>query len=191
MVENLLDFGRIEAGRYRYKPEAVDPADLVRSVVEEFRGHSGAAGRDIRLETVGDSVLLDLDREAMRRAVWNLLDNAVKSSADPTAVTIQVVSENGCTAISVADRGYGVARQDRTRIFQKFVRGTAGEEGAVKGTGIGLAMVQAIVRAHGGRIELESRVGEGSRFTILLPTERKQRDSNPDRGRRAKHRVGA
>ena len=191
MVENLLDFGRIEAGRYRYKPEAVDPADLVRSVVEEFRFHSSAAGREFRCETAGDPVLLDLDREAIRRAVWNLLDNAVKYSADGTSVTIQVVSENGWTAISVADRGCGVARQDRTRIFQKFVRGTAGEAGAVKGTGIGLAMVQAIVRAHGGRIELESRVGEGSRFTILLPTERKQRDSNPDRGRRAKHRVGA
>jgi signal transduction histidine kinase len=191
MVENLLDFGRLEAGRYRYKPEAVDPTDLVRSVVAEFSSHSGAAGRDIRFEAAGDSVLLDLDREAMRRAVWNLLDNAVKYSADGTSVTIHVVSEGGRTAISVSDRGCGIERQDRTRIFQKFVRGTTAEAGAVKGTGIGLAMVQAIVGAHGGRIELESRVGEGSRFTILLPTERKQRDSNPDRGRRAKHRVGA
>ena len=159
--------------------------------MDEFRFHFSAAGREFRFETAGDPVLLDLDREAIRRAVWNLLDNAVKYSADGTSVTIQVVSENGRTAISVTDRGCGVARQDRTRIFHKFVRGPAGEAGAVKGTGIGLAMVQAIVRAHRGKIELESRVGEGSRFTILLPTERKQRDSNPDRGRRAKHRVGA
>jgi signal transduction histidine kinase len=191
MVENLLDFGRIEAGRYRYKPEEVDPVELVRNVVNEFQLQLHAAGREFRLETAGDPVALELDREAIRRAVWNLLDNAVKYSAQDTFVSVRVASENGWTAISVADRGCGIPRQDRSRIFHKFVRGTAAEAGAVKGTGIGLAMVQAIVQAHGGRVELDSRVGEGSRFTILLPAERKHRDSNPDRGRRAKHRVGA
>jgi two-component system phosphate regulon sensor histidine kinase PhoR len=173
MVENLLDFGRIEAGRYRYKPEPLDPAGFVRAVVDEFRDQPAAAGREITLDVEGAAAPLALDREAMRRAVWNLLDNAAKYSPAGSPIRARVASENGWTAIGVEDRGCGVAPEDRKRIFQKFVRGGRRAD-SVKGAGIGLAMAQAIVRAHEGKIELESRPGEGSRFTILLPADRRK-----------------
>ena len=76
------------------------------------------------------------------------------------------------TRVSVQDEGPGIAREEEKQIFQKFVRGRSVRSEHVKGTGIGLAMVEAIARAHGGRVELESRPGQGSRFTILLPLEK-------------------
>src|SRR5262245_18003884 len=101
-----------------------------------------------------------------------MLDNAAKYSPAGTRITTQVAASDGWTAVSVQDQGPGIAREDRKRIFQKFVRGQTKGAEQVKGTGIGLAMVDAIVRAHGGRVELASEPGVGSRFTVLLPPER-------------------
>jgi signal transduction histidine kinase len=172
MVENLLDFGRIEAGRYRYKPEDVNAADFVRTLVNDFREQPAAIGREVVLDEAAGGITVAVDREAMRRAIWNLLDNAAKYSPNGTRITARVASLAGWAAVSVQDQGPGIPPEDRIRIFQKFVRGSADTKGAVKGTGIGLAMVDAIVRAHGGRVDLESEPGSGSRFTILLPAER-------------------
>jgi signal transduction histidine kinase len=164
MVENLLDFGRIEAGRYKYRPEPTDAAAFLAEILDDFRQQPVAAGRDLSCQTAPAS--LPLDREAMRRAVWNLLDNAAKYSPPSTPIAASLQTRPGWTAISVADHGPGIPPEDHARIFQKFVRGRH-ESG--KGTGIGLAMADAIVRAHGGRIELVSTPGQGSTFTILLP----------------------
>jgi signal transduction histidine kinase len=111
------------------------------------------------------------DAEALGRAVWNLLDNAVKYSPDRTTVWVNVSQHDGRVAIAVRDEGVGIAPAQRDAIFKKFVRGTSSDGHAVKGTGIGLAMVKHIVEAHGGAIHVESEVGRGSTFAILLPVE--------------------
>lgn len=174
MVENLLDFGRIEAGRYRYKPEDIDVTALVQSLVNEFRDQPAAQGHELVCESEPRGLHLTADREALRRAVWNLLDNAAKYSPPGTRITARVAGDNGTARVSVQDEGPGIAREDQKRIFQKFVRGVSGGRDEVKGTGIGLAMVDAIARAHGGRVELDSSPGAGSRFTMVLPCERSE-----------------
>jgi two-component system phosphate regulon sensor histidine kinase PhoR len=171
MVENLLDFGRMEAGRYRYKPEEVDTAELVRALVEEFKMEPAAAGREVALEA-GDAKVT-VDRGAMRRAVWNLLDNAAKYSPAGAPIMVRTAAADGWAELSVKDEGPGIARDEQQRIFQKFVRGRTAGSQDVKGTGIGLAMVQAIARAHGGKVDLKSEPGQGSRFTIRLPMKEK------------------
>jgi two-component system sensor histidine kinase SenX3 len=112
------------------------------------------------------------DREALGRALWNLLDNAVKYSPEDRTVRVEVAPEGSRLSISVRDRGVGIPAAEQKAIFGKFVRGAGSREMGVKGTGLGLAIVQHVVAAHGGEVRLESAPGEGSRFTLLIPRER-------------------
>jgi len=171
LVERLLDFGRMEAGAMRFRPEPVELGGLVRSVVDEFEGVSATSGHRVDLTVEAGLPPVSVDREAMAQAVWNLLDNAIKYSPGRPAVWIEVGREDGPVAIRVRDEGPGLPPEDRKGLFRKFERGSAARATGVKGTGIGLAMVDYIVRNHGGRIRVDSAPGRGSTFTILLETE--------------------
>ena len=168
LVESLLDFGRMQAGAHRYRFEPRDCTEVVRAVVDDFRGESAAAGYVIAFHGNG-SAPVDIDEEAVSRAIRNLLDNAVKYSPDPQPIDVDVRRQNGAVAISVADRGIGIPAGEQTAIFSKFQRGEQARTRGIKGTGIGLAMVNEIVRAHQGHVEVASEPGRGSRFTIVLP----------------------
>jgi len=110
------------------------------------------------------------DREALGRAVWNLLDNAVKYSPHAPQVRLTGRAAGSSIEIAVEDEGLGIAPDEQARIFQKFARGSAAASTGAKGTGLGLSMVRHIVEAHGGTVRVESRPGGGSTFTIALPT---------------------
>jgi len=169
LVESLLDFGRMEAGARPYRLERLSIAPLVRGIVEDFRRDGTPDGFTIEASIDEDSGAVDVDPDAFARALWNLLDNAVKYSGSSRTVSVNVESRDGSIAISVRDRGLGIPRQEHDEIFKKFVRGTASRAHGIKGTGIGLAMVRHIVEAHGGTARVESTPGEGSTFTIVLP----------------------
>ena len=171
LVERLLDFGRMEAGAMRYRPEPLDLGELVRSVVDEFEHVVADTGHRIELTVDREVPPVRADREALAQAVWNLLDNAIKYSPGRPAVWIEVAGEDGHAAVRVRDEGPGVPPEERKDLFREFTRGAAARAGGVKGTGIGLAMVDHIVRAHHGRIQLDSTPGQGSTFTMRLRTE--------------------
>ena len=126
-------------------------------------------GRRIELTSDGAAPVVRADREALGRALWNLLDNAVKYSPACPTVWVDLAREGQRVAIRVRDQGLGIPAEEQKEIFRKFVRGAAAKAASVKGTGIGLALVEHIVRAHGGEVRLESQPGQGSTFTILLP----------------------
>jgi signal transduction histidine kinase len=171
LVEGLLDFGRMEAGALEFRPEPLDATRLVTELVGEFRSEVAGRGYEVALRAENGACTVRADREALCRAVWNLLDNAVKYSPDHRTVLVTVASEENRVAIRVKDHGVGIPASERERMFEKFVRGSASDVRAVKGTGIGLAMVRHIVNGHHGEIRVESEPGEGSTFTILLPVE--------------------
>jgi len=106
---------------------------------------------------------------ALTHALWNLLDNAAKYSAESRAIWVSVRRQADEIAIAVRDAGLGVPSGERKEIFRKFVRGEKAKQLGIKGTGLGLALVSHIVAAHGGRIELESEEGGGSTFRLVLP----------------------
>jgi signal transduction histidine kinase len=168
LVESLLDFGRIEAGARPYRFERRNCAELVESVVEEFRREAQAAGYEVEFHGNGPA-RIEADGEALSRAVWNLLDNAVKYSPDHRTIEVDLERREQSVAIAVRDRGIGIPANERTAIFTKFHRGEQARTRGINGTGIGLAMVDQIVKAHHGRLELESDPGKGSTFTIFLP----------------------
>ena len=170
MVENLLDFGRMDSGRRTYDFCETDAAELVEQVAQEFTDRSAAAAHRIEKAPLPvGAVLIRADREALTLALRNLVDNAMKYSPDSSAVRVAVTATNGTVAVSVEDHGPGVSADERRAIFRKFTRGAAARSLNVKGTGIGLTMANQIVKAHGGRLELDSEVGRGSIFTMVLP----------------------
>jgi signal transduction histidine kinase len=168
LVESLLDFGRMEAGARSYQFEPRDCTELVRSVVEDFRAEARAAGHDIEFVSQGPAEI-EVDDEALTRAVRNLLDNAVKYSPEPSHLEVGLERRNGDVLIRVRDQGIGIPAHEQAGMFAKFHRGEQARRRGIKGTGIGLAMVDEIVRAHHGRVEVESEPGKGSTFTIVLP----------------------
>ena len=168
LVESLLDFGRMEAGARRYRFERLDGAALAERVVDEFRRDAGPAGFTIAFAADGPAAV-DADQEALSRAIWNLLDNAVKYS--PAARTVDVRAERRGLrwAVAVADRGIGIPVSEREAVLSAFHRGEEATRRGIRGTGIGLAMVNQIVLAHHGDLTIDSEPGAGSTFTIVLP----------------------
>jgi signal transduction histidine kinase len=173
LVENLLDFGRMEAGRIQYRPESIDLYELVRDAVRDYQEEIVGSGYGFELTgTVGAP--LRADREALRRVVRNLLENAVKYSPECRTVWIETGEESGSAVLRVRDRGMGIPPMEQVHIFDKFVRGSAAKQACIHGTGVGLAMVREIVRGHEGEVHLASEVGQGSTFTVRLPLSRAQ-----------------
>jgi signal transduction histidine kinase len=170
LVEGLLDFGRFEAGAAALQLEAVDVAGLLRTTVADFQERVAQDGYRIELRGASDAVTARIDREALARALWNLLDNAVKYSPECRTVWVEMSRESDQVSIGVQDQGIGIPIAEQREIFERFVRGGDSKARRISGTGIGLAMVREIVRAHGGEIVLTSEPGRGSRFTVVLRT---------------------
>ena len=169
LVEALLDFGRMEAGRHPYRFERLDAGALAGDVTEEFRREAAGRGFAVECSRNGAACPVEADSEALSRALWNLLDNAVKYSGESRRVDVGVVRDGAVVRLTVRDYGLGVPAGERKRIFDKFVRGETARTMGIKGTGIGLAMVKHIVAAHGGSVEVAGGPGKGSVFTIALP----------------------
>ena len=173
MVESLLDFGRIEAGRGTYELADVDAVSFVTETVRDFREQRAEDAPRVHLTSPDGStavpLMIHVDRGALTVALRNLIDNAIKYSPAAGNVTVSVKPVGPFVGISVDDEGPGVSKADAEEIFRKFTRGAAARAMNVKGTGIGLTLAAEIVRAHGGRLELTSEPGRGSRFTTFLP----------------------
>ena len=173
LVESLLDFGRMEGGARLYHLQRQDCAQLVRDVVEEFRREPQAVSFEIRV-TGNGSADIETDAEALGRALWNLLDNAVKYSGESRAIEVAIERRDSEVAISACDHGLGIPAHEQATIFRKFHRGEEARKRGIQGTGIGLAMVHHIMAAHRGRVELRSEPGRGSTFTLVLPAARRK-----------------
>jgi signal transduction histidine kinase len=169
LVENMLDFSKIEAGAKEYRMEEADIAALAADVADRFRRQ--AAFKDFSLETeiADDLPLVRVDKDALGRAVFNLLDNAVKYSGEGPRVTLRVRTAGKAVHLQVEDNGIGIPLAEQKRIFEKFYRAGSAVESAVRGSGIGLPLVEHVARAHGGDVGLESEPGRGTRVTVRIP----------------------
>jgi signal transduction histidine kinase len=177
LVEGLLDFGRMDAGKRQYRLEPIDFAELVRDGIEEYQSESNSNGHKIELASKDTPLVVNADREALRRVLRNLLENAVKYSPDCPTVWVETGLEERAAVLRVTDRGIGIPPEERSRIFEKFVRGEGAKRACIQGTGIGLAMVKEIVHVHQGDVDLSSEVGQGSTFRVRLPLSRSFEES--------------
>jgi signal transduction histidine kinase len=167
LVEKLLDWSRIESGRRTLQRERVEVPSLLEQIGEAYRAQQFPATYQTDLEPGLPEV--SVDRDAIAQVVLNLLHNAVKYTGDQKRIRLRARRAGRSVAIEVEDNGPGVRQQDRKRIFERFYRGDDLLSRKTEGTGLGLAISKKIVEAHGGKIELETRLGEGSTFRVLLP----------------------
>jgi signal transduction histidine kinase len=168
LVESVLDFGRIEAGKHIFSMEPIDCGAFVSKVVAEFQQDIQDSGYTIHA-AAGAAASIQADTAALGRALRNLLENAVKYSPGDRTVDVGVREDQLEVQIAVRDRGIGIHPGERRAIFERFHRGVEARARGIGGAGIGLAMAEHIVRAHRGRIDVESVPGSGSTFTIVLP----------------------
>jgi signal transduction histidine kinase len=168
-LHNVLDFGRIEQNAKRYELRETDLAPLVAEVAEIVR--SAAAGEDLELEVEipGGPVLAEADADAVRQAVLNLADNAVKYSGERKRVTVRLSEDADGAAVSVSDRGIGIPAGDLANVFEAFFRSPSAVRHDPKGVGLGLKIVKHIMDAHGGTVGIASEPGRGTVVTLKFP----------------------
>ncbi len=171
LIDNVLDFSRIEGGHRQYDmaPTAVEP--LIREILEAFSYSLAQHGFKVDVAVAPDLPAIPMDAEAVSQALANLVDNAIKYSGARKSLRVDARIQAGQLALSVADEGIGIPPEEQERIFEKFYRVGRSETEERRGSGLGLTLVRYIVDAHGGRVTLESRPGEGSRFTLWFPLE--------------------
>ena len=170
LIDNILDFSKIEAGRNEYKFVPDDAGVVVGELLDTYAQQIRSQGFELAIAIDGHLPPVEMDSNAISRAVLNLLDNAVKYSPEVKKIAVRVRQQDSVVAIEIADCGIGIARGEQRKIFEKFYRAGSELVHDTKGAGLGLALVQHIVKAHGGSINVESTPGRGSTFTILLPT---------------------
>jgi len=176
LVENVLDFSRIEQGRKQYDFELTDAAALVRGTVHLMVPYAAEKQVLLALDRpngLDEAVEIMADGHALQQALVNLIDNAIKHSRAGESVTVLLERVNATQPpllrVSVSDHGPGIPAEEHERIFERFYRRGSELRRETPGVGIGLSIVKHVAEAHGGRVRLESAPGRGSRFMLELP----------------------
>jgi CheY-like chemotaxis protein/nitrogen-specific signal transduction histidine kinase len=166
LINDVLDLAKVEAGRLDLQTERVELSGAIRELLNGMRPL--AERKHQLLEASAESITVDVDRGRLRQVLYNLLSNAIKYTPDGGTVRVEASEDDGWVQIAVIDSGIGIAEEDLGAVFEEFRQvGDPSERQA--GTGLGLALTRRLVEAHGGRVELQSKRGEGSRFTVMLP----------------------
>jgi signal transduction histidine kinase len=144
-------------------------AEVIENVLSSYRYQIVNSGFDVQTNIQPGLPPVLIDRDAMSQAISNLVDNAIKYSREVKQLSVSTATRGSDLSIEVADKGIGIPRAEQAKVFEKFYRVGNGLVHDVKGSGLGLSLVKHIVEAHQGTISVESDVGKGTRFTILLP----------------------
>ncbi len=169
LINNILNFSRMESNTRRYAFKPTDINDLITSVLAVYSYRLEQLKFTLETSLNDNLPSASVDEEAIAEALHNLIDNAIKYSAEKKFIRIATRYSNDTMSIEIEDRGIGIATIHHSKIFEKFYRVSHGLVHTAKGSGLGLAIVQHIVQSHNGTITINSEVGKGSRFTITLP----------------------
>ncbi len=169
LVEDILSLSQMEAGAARIKMDDVNTARLVRQVIEDMQAQADAKNLELILTMPPKVPTIRGDKERLTVVLTNIVGNAIKYTPDGGKVEVTCTQESSRLSIRVADTGLGIAPAEREKVFEKFYRSTDERVAGLPGTGLGLALALEIARTHGGTITLDSEVGKGSTFTVVLP----------------------
>jgi len=175
LINKFLDISRIESGKSQIQKTSVDMRDVIRSILSMNMYLAESNGIEVEINVPEDISDVYVDREMMGEVILNLYSNAIKYSPDGKKVTISIEDKNDQQIIKVIDQGYGIPKNSLDKIFNKFYRVTENEKiQDITGSGLGLSLVKEIIEQHGGTIQADSVLNEGSTFTIMLHKNGKQ-----------------
>jgi signal transduction histidine kinase len=169
LVDSVLEFSRIEQGRKTYHLQATRLDDVVRSAAKTMEYPLSQLGFTLTISSDGSAPTLLADPEALTQAILNLLGNAMKYSGEARSIEISIGTRDGEAFVDVVDHGIGIARDDQSRIFERFHRVPSIERAGIAGAGLGLPLALHVVEAHRGRIAVVSQPGRGSTFSVRIP----------------------
>lgn len=172
LIDRLLDWGRMESGGREFKMRRTDVYAIVEEAVAAFEPIKARRDAEVQMSIPPDLPPINADRAAMSDALFNLLTNAHKYGGDPPRILLSVEHLDDQVAISVEDNGPGIEQTEHKRIFQKFYRVDDRLSREREGSGLGLAIVKHVIKAHRGRVTVDSAPGRGSRFTMVIPASR-------------------
>ena len=180
LIDNVLDFSRIERGKAAYEMKPGDLGEVVERALDFYRYRLEREGRQLAVDVPAALPTTLLDENAMTLLLLNLVDNAVKyGGSGPITVRLRSGRRGDELQLAVTDQGLGIAPEEQRKIFERFYRTRAVRNTSIRGSGIGLALVKHITEAHGGRVWVESEPGKGSTFLVTLPV-RKLPPENPE-----------
>lgn len=171
LLNNVLDFSKIERGKKEYRRTPTDLADIVTTSARAMQYPLEQQRFTLNVDVQDGLPPVNVDRDAIEQAILNLLANAMKYSGQSRVIDLRLTGADGHAVIAVVDRGVGIARAERDKIFQQFYRVPSKDNDGIPGTGLGLTLVQHIVEGHDGTVTVKSAPGEGSTFAIYLPLE--------------------
>jgi len=169
LINNILNFSRIESGRKEYKFSEVDINQIIKNVLNMYTYHIEQEGFVLNIELDENVPLVHADAEAVSEALINLIDNAVKYSKDEKEIAVRTGLSDNSVFLEIEDRGIGIDHKYQEMIYDKFYRISSALVHDTKGSGLGLSLVKHIMNSHGGKIWLQSDTGKGSTFRLLFP----------------------
>jgi two-component system phosphate regulon sensor histidine kinase PhoR len=169
LIDNILDYARIEKGMKSYNQKNINLTEVVKNSINSMKYQFMISKQTVEILIDSNEIIINADEEAVERAVTNLLTNAIKYSSGDSKTTVSVKKIDGKASVEIRDNGRGISDEDLKQIFEPFKRVKSIEVKKIEGTGLGLAIVKHIMDAHNGRVEVESEIGKGSKFTLWFP----------------------
>ncbi len=169
VIEDLLTMAQVADPARAFVPDRVDLRQVLLDVAEECHHSAAAKSQDCRINAPEQPVLVAGSAEELHRALANLASNAIKYSAEGTAIDVRLAQVDGHVQVSFVDAGIGISEQDQSQLFREFFRSTNPHALARPGTGMGLAIVDRIVRRHSGHVDVTSTLGQGTTVSVTLP----------------------
>lgn len=166
LIDNILDYARIDKGMKTYDLKLINLTQIINKALDSMKYQFMISKQKVEVLMDSDEIIINADEEAVERAITNLLTNAIKYSSAERKTSVYVKMQNGLAALEVKDEGRGISEEDLKNIFEPFKRVKSVEAKKIEGTGLGLAIVKHIMDAHNGKVEVESEIGKGSKFTL-------------------------
>lgn len=173
LIDNVLDFAKIERGKGGYEFAETDVGEVIDRAIELSQRRVAAADMTLEAKVESDLPMVELDANAFTLAVLNLIDNAIKYAGDGKKIQLSLARRGNRLVLAVRDFGPGIDPEEHERIFERFYRAKSIRLKPIRGSGIGLALVQHIAHAHGGEAKVESTPGQGATFSISIPIDDK------------------
>ncbi|EOT2986107.1 sensor histidine kinase [Clostridium perfringens] len=169
LVSDMQKLNKYDESSIKLKKDNVNISDIICFLIFQFSNL--AKSKNIKIEYEKKNINLYCDKDKITQALVNILSNAIRYSNEGSTIFIEEKLKDNKVIISIEDQGIGISEEDLKYVFERFYRADKSRTRATGGTGIGLTIVKSIVSSHGGEVKLESKLGEGSKFTIILPKE--------------------